>query len=81
MQVKVADGVTMPDAAAAEIARWMVSAGRHSHQSILPWLWEVLSEEDMAYAPREDTACALLCHGFHCLLWYSLRVQLRPGRK
>jgi hypothetical protein len=51
MQVKVADDVTMCDPAAAEVARWMVSAGRHSHQSILPWLWEVLNEDDLAHAP------------------------------
>ncbi|WIA16848.1 hypothetical protein OEZ85_013781 [Tetradesmus obliquus] len=51
IQVKVADGMTVSDPAAAEVARWMVSAGRHTHQSILPWLWEVLSEDDLAHAP------------------------------
>ncbi|KAF6264741.1 hypothetical protein COO60DRAFT_18214 [Scenedesmus sp. NREL 46B-D3] len=51
IQVRVADDATMADAAAAEVARWMVSAGRHSHQSMLPWLWEVLGDEDLACAP------------------------------
>jgi hypothetical protein len=65
MQVKVADDVTMLDPAAAEVARWMVSAGRHSHQSMLPWLWEVLSEDDMAHAPGElSSLCNIYsaCH-------------------
>jgi hypothetical protein len=57
MQVKVADDVTMSDPAAAEVARWMVSAGRHSHQSMLPWLWEVLSDDDMAHAPGGLPCC------------------------
>jgi hypothetical protein len=59
LQVKVADNVTMSDRAAAEVARWMVSAGRHSHQSMLPWLWEVLSEDDMAHAPGGLNAAAM----------------------
>jgi hypothetical protein len=63
LQVKVADGVALSDPAAAEVARWMVSAGRHTHQSILPWLWEVLSEEDLAHAPGERAAFHCCCLG------------------
>lgn len=51
VQVKVADEGVMADPSSAEIARWMVSAGRHQHASILPWLWEVLSEQDLQAAP------------------------------
>lgn len=53
LQVKIADGHVLSDVAAAEAARWMCSAGRHSHQSLLPWLWEVLTEHDLKCAPGE----------------------------
>lgn len=36
---------------AAEVARWCSNAGRHNHQSILPWVWEVLTQEELRNAP------------------------------
>lgn len=51
-QVKAGEQV-MADPSAAEAARWLCSAGRHQHQSVLPWLWEVLSEEDLQHVPGE----------------------------
>jgi len=41
----------MSSAVSADVARWMASAGRHQHQSVLPWVWDVLTEEDLARAP------------------------------
>jgi hypothetical protein len=51
VQVKINDDHIMSDVAAAEAARWLCSAGRHSHQSLLPWMWEVLTEHDLKSAP------------------------------
>lgn len=50
-QVKVADAESSLQGCSADVARWMVSAGRHQHQSILPWLWDVLSDDDLIRAP------------------------------
>lgn len=50
-QVKMADEALLSDPAAADVARWLTGSGRHMHQSILPWVWDVLSEEDLALAP------------------------------
>jgi hypothetical protein len=52
LQVKVADdSSTAQPAGTADISRWMANAGRHQHQSILPWFWDVLSSEDLQRAP------------------------------
>ncbi|KAF8065728.1 NHX8 [Scenedesmus sp. PABB004] len=50
-QVKVVDPAVLADPGASEVARWMTSAGRHQHNSVLPWLWEVLGADDLAHAP------------------------------
>lgn len=51
LQVKVADEAVLSQPGAADIARWMANAGRHQHQSILPWFWDLLSDEDLQRAP------------------------------
>lgn len=47
----MADEGVMSQPGSADVARWMASAGRHQHQSILFWVWEVLTEDDLRRAP------------------------------
>jgi hypothetical protein len=51
LQVKVSDEGIMAQPGSADIARWMANAGRHQHQSILPWFWDLMSEDDLQRAP------------------------------
>lgn len=45
------DECVMSDQRTAETARWVTNAGRHQHQSILPWLWDILTDEDVKRIP------------------------------
>lgn len=52
-QVKVTDQAVMSNQHMADVARWIANAGRHQHQSILPWIWNVLTDHDLQHAPGE----------------------------
>lgn len=72
-----ASAAASDDAAVADALRWLSGAGRHQRQSLLPWLWDVLSADDLRAAPG---ACGSALHApllcWLCALSLSLSLSL-----
>jgi hypothetical protein len=67
--------------AVGESLRWMSNTGRHQYQSILPWLWDLVSREELEAAPGEGGEGDGGMGGWGGGVQYGLCVGGRGGMK